>query len=328
MSEANTTILQSSFAIRHSIGGSMKVAVVGAGAMGSLFGAMLAEAGNEVWLYDVWLEHVQTIDQNGLQIEREGKTRTVEVKATTDLQQIGQAELVIIFVKASRTKTAAETAQTIAGSGGSVVTLQNGMGNADIIAEFIEPERILAGTTSHGATLLGPGTIRHAGIGPTTIGAWSQTNEGLQRAGQLAEFFNRAGIETESVADVRSVVWNKLLINIGINAITALTRIKNGQILDLEITRELSRAAVMEAIIVAQAENIKVHDDALDRVFKVAEATALNRSSMGQDVDNRRQTEIAAINGFIVCEAKRLGLPAPVNFALTALVQTLEYHYK
>ena len=306
----------------------MKVAVVGAGAMGSLFGAMLAEAGNEVWLYDVWLEHVQAINENGLQIEREDETRTVKVKATIDLQQSRQAERVSIVVKAARTNSAAETAPVTAGSDGSVMTRQNGMGNADIIAEFIDPGQILAGTTSHGATLLGPGSIRHAGCGPTTIGAWSQTEAGRQRAGQVAEFFSRAGIETESVADVRSVVWNKLLINIGINAITALTNIKNGQILDLEITRELSRTAVMEAINVAQAGNIEVLDDALDRVFKVAEATAVNRSSMGQDVDSRRQTEIAAINGFIVREAKRLGLPAPVNFVLTALVQTLEYHYK
>ena len=305
----------------------MKIAVVGAGAMGSLFGALLAEAGNDVWLYDVWPEHVQSILQNGLQIEREGKIRTVKIKATADPQQIGRAELVIIFVKSSRTKSAAATAQTIAAANGSVMTLQNGMGNADVIAEFIESERILTGTTSHGATLLGPGSIRHAGIGPTTIGAWSQTEDGRQRAGQFAEFFNQAGIKTESVADVRSVVWNKLLINIGINAITALTHIKNGQILDLEITRELSRAAVLEAISVAQAENIKVQDDAIERVFKVAEATALNRSSMGQDVDNRRQTEIAAINGFIVSEAKRLDLAAPVNFALTALVETLQSHY-
>ena len=305
----------------------MKIAVVGAGAMGSLFGAMLAEAGNDVWLYDVWLEHVQAINQNGLQIEREGKTRTVKIKATVDPQQIGRAELVIIFVKSSQTNLAAETAQTIAGTNGSVMTLQNGMGNADVVAEFIDPERILAGTTSHGATLLGPGSIRHAGIGPTTIGAWSQTEEGRQRAGQFAEFFNRAGIKTESVTDVRRVVWNKLLINIGINAITALTHIKNGQILDLEITRELSRYAVAEAVNVARAENIVIQDDAIERVFKVAEATALNRSSMGQDVDNRRQTEIAAINGFIVREAKRLGLAAPVNFALTALVETLQSHY-
>ena len=305
----------------------MKIAVVGAGAMGSLFGAMLAEAGNDVWLYDVWLEHVQTINQDGLRIEREGKTRTVEIRATADSRQIGRAELVIVFVKSSQTNLAAETALNFVSSDGCVMTLQNGMGNADVIAEFIEPQRILAGTTSHGATLLGPASIRHAGCGPTTIGAWSQTGGGLQRAGKIAEFFNRAGIMTESVADVRCVIWNKLLINIGINAITALTNIKNGQILDLEITRELIREAVAEAMNVARAENIKVQDDAPDRVFKVAEATALNRSSMGQDVDNRRQTEIGAINGFVVREAKRLGLEAPVNFALTALVETLQFHY-
>jgi 2-dehydropantoate 2-reductase len=306
----------------------MKIAVVGAGAMGCLFGTMLAEAGNDVWLYDVWREHVQSINQNGLRIEREGDTRTVEIRATDNPLQVGRAELVIVFVKSSQTNVAAETAKIIAGCDGTVMTLQNGMGNADVIAEFIEPQRVLAGTTSHGATLLGPASIRHAGCGPTIIGAWSQTEAGLQRAGQFAEFFNRAGIKTESVTDVRSVIWNKLLINIGINAITALTHIKNGQILDLEITRELMREAIAEAMNLARAMNVKIQDDVLDRVFKVAEATALNRSSMGQDVDHRRQTEIAAINGFIVREARRLGLKAPVNFALTALVQTLEYHYK
>ncbi len=119
----------------------MKIAVVGAGAMGSLFGAMLAEAGNEVWLYDVWLEHVQAINENGLQIEREDETRTVKVKATIDLQQIRQAELVIIFVKASRTKAAAETAKVIAGSDGSVMTLQNGMGNVRRARAAVRPQR-------------------------------------------------------------------------------------------------------------------------------------------------------------------------------------------
>lgn len=305
----------------------MKIAVVGAGAMGSLFGAMLAEAENDVWLYDVWREHVRSINQNGLRIEREDNTRTVEIRATDNPLQVGRAELVIVFVKSSQTNVAAETAKVIAGSDGTVMTLQNGMGNADVIAELIEPHRVLAGTTSHGATLLGPASIRHAGCGPTTIGAWSQTEAGLQRAGDIAEFFNQAGIKTETVPDVRSVIWNKLLINIGINAITALTHINNGQILDLEITRELIREAISEAMNLAQAMNVEIQDDVLDRVFKVANATALNRSSMGQDVDNRRQTEIAAINGFIFREAKRLGLKAPVNFTLTALVETLQFHY-
>jgi len=306
----------------------MKIAVIGAGAMGSLFGAMLAEADNEVWLYDIWEEHVQTINRAGLSIEREGKTRTVSLNATTDPDQIGQAELTIIFVKSTQTRTATLTAQQIAGSDGAVMTLQNGMGNADIIAEVIAPHRILAGTTSHGATMLGAGRIRHAGIGATTIGSWAATGQGRQLAGRFADFFTRAGIETEAVDEVRSVVWNKLLINIGINAITALSGIKNGQLLDLDMTRELSRLAVEEAMAVARARDIAIKEDAVEIVLKVAEATAVNRSSMGQDVDNKRQTEIDAINGFIVNEAKKLGIEAPVNFALTALVKTLENHYK
>ena len=306
----------------------MKTAVVGAGAMGSLFGALLAEAGNEVWLYDVWEEHVSAVNQNGLKIEREGRTRTVRMNATLDPARIGRAELVIIFVKSSHTRTAAQTAGTIADPDGSVMTLQNGMGNADIIAEFMAPDRILAGTTSHGATMLGAGRIRHAGIGPTTIGAWAASGQGQQRLGKVADFFNSAAIETQAVADVRGVVWNKLLINIGINAITALSGIKNGQLLDLEITRELSRRAVEEAMAVARAQQIEIKADAVEIVYKVAEATAANRSSMGQDVDNKRQTEIAAINGFIVQEAGRLGIEAPINFALTALIETLQSHYQ
>jgi 2-dehydropantoate 2-reductase len=310
------------------MGVTMKVAVVGAGAMGSLFGALLSEADNEVWLLDIWEEHVKAINRDGVSIEREGKTRSINVNATTNPDQIGQAELTIIFVKSTHTRSAAKTAQRIAGSNGKVMTLQNGMGNADRIAEFIEPDRILAGTTSHGATLLGAGSIRHAGIGATTIGSWAANDKGRKRASHIAAIFKQAGIETEAVDDVRGVVWNKLLINIGINAITALSGIKNGQILDLETTRNLSQAAVEEAMAVARAQKIKIREDAVDVVFNVAEATALNRSSMGQDVDNNRQTEIAAINGFIVDEAEKLGIEAPINFALTALIRTLEYHYK
>ncbi|MEJ2164191.1 MAG: 2-dehydropantoate 2-reductase [Desulfobacterales bacterium] len=305
----------------------MKIAVVGAGAMGSLFGALLAEAGRDVWLYDVWAEHVRAVNQNGLKIEREGNTRTVRVNAATDPARIDGADLVIIFVKSTQTEAAAETARRIAGPEGMVMTLQNGMGNADTIARSIAADRVLAGTTSHGATMLGAGRIRHAGIGPTIIGSWAATGLGRQRAQKIADYFNSAGIETQAVSDVHSVVWNKLLINIGINAVTALCGIKNGQLLDLTVTRGLSRRAVEEAMAVARARHVEINKDAVNIVFKVAEATAANRSSMGQDVDNKRRTEIAAINGFIVQEANRLGLEAPINFALTALIETLQSHY-
>ncbi len=306
----------------------MRTAIVGAGAMGSLFGALLSEAGNDVWLYDVWQEHVDAINASGLQIEREGVKRSVRIKATTSPENIGQNELVILFVKSTQTQKASAVARQLAGKTGLVLTLQNGMGNADVIAESIDPTKILAGTTSHGATLLEAGGIRHAGVGPTTLGAWSTSSAGLQNAQRVAEFFTTAGIETQAVDDVHSVVWNKLLINIGINAITALTGIKNGQLLDLESTRDISRTAVEEAMAVARAVNVRINEDAVKHVLEVALATAANRSSMGQDVDHRRQTEISTINGYIVQEAGRHGLDAPVNRTLTALVETLQFHYK
>jgi 2-dehydropantoate 2-reductase len=306
----------------------MKIAVVGAGAMGSLFGALLSEAHHDVWLYDVWPEHIHSIARQGLRIERESKTRIVKLNATTDSSDIGQAELVVIFVKSTQTGPASEIARDLAGTDGRVMTLQNGMGNADTISDFIEPARVLAGTTAHGATLLEAGSIRHAGAGPTIIGAWAETAAGLDSAHSVARVLTAAGIETEAVQDVHGVVWNKLLINIGINAITALTGIKNGQMLDLECTRDISRAAVQEAMSVAGAMGISVNQDAVAHVLQVAQATAANRSSMGQDIDNRRQTEISTINGYIMQQADKLGMDAPVNRTLTALVETLQYHYK
>jgi 2-dehydropantoate 2-reductase len=303
----------------------MKITVVGAGAMGSLFGALLFESGISVRLYDIWAEHVKAINENGLGIELDGKTRSVNVKATTDKKTIRKADLAIIFVKSTRTGDAARVASELVSSTGFVLTLQNGMGNADIIAEVIDPGRIIAGTTSHGATMLEPGLIRHAGIGPTLIGMWS----GDEKAGaqSIADVFNKAGIATETVDDIRSVVWKKLIINVGINAITALTAIKNGQILDLSSTRALVHAAVEEAMEVARTHGIKIPDDMVEHVFQVAEATGANRSSMGQDVDNKRQTEIGAINGAVVKEAQKLGLNVPVNQTLTTLLETLQAHY-
>ena len=305
----------------------MKIAVVGAGAMGSLFGGLLAEAGNEVWLYDVSEGHVDRVKADGLVIEREGRSRNVNICATTNAQEIGHAELVLIFVKSTQTQKAAQTAGLLTGSEGFVMTLQNGMGNADTIATVIDPNRVLAGTTSHGATLLGPGRIRHAGSGPTVMGLWSHGDAGFKRAQEFALVLSSAGFETQVTEEVRHIIWDKLLVNIGINALTALTGTKNGQILDLETTRELSRAAVAEAVCVAEAQGIEVRQDPVDHVFKIAAATAVNRSSMGQDIDNRRETEIDAINGFIVREARRLGLKAPVNQTLTTLIETLQAHY-
>ena len=306
----------------------MKVAVIGAGAMGSLFGGLMAEAGREVWLFDIWQEHVDAINREGLNIERDGQSRSIKIRAASDPAVIGRVDLAVIFVKSTITNAAAQTAAHLLSPEGFVITLQNGMGNAEAIAEHIDGSQILVGTTSHGATFLKPGAIRHAGAGATILGAWKKSEKTRESANQVAEFFTGSSIETEAVEDVLDIIWGKLLVNVGINAITALTGIKNGELLDLEITKSLSRSAVEEAIAVASAQGIKTREDAVDHVYQVAAATGKNRSSMGQDVDNHRQTEISAINGFIVREAHRLGLQAPVNATLTGLVETLQFHYR
>ena len=304
----------------------MKIAIVGAGAMGSLFGGLLAERGTDIQLLDIWTEHVQAINSGGLCVEHQGTGRSIEVNATTDWEAIGRVDLAVIFVKSIHTGAAAETAARLLDAQGLALTLQNGLGNADVIAEHIAPDRILAGTTSHGATLLEPGKIRHAGVGPTLIGSWSGGDE--KAAGRVAETFSAAGIDTQAVDNVRSLIWDKLLINVGINAITALTGINNGGILEMEATRSLSRIAVQEAMAVARARGVAVREDAVEHVFEVAAATAGNRSSMGQDVDHGRPTEIGMINGAVVREAESTGVRAPVNKTLTALVETLQAHYR
>jgi 2-dehydropantoate 2-reductase len=303
----------------------MNIAVIGAGAMGSLFGALLAEAGQPVTLVDLQRDHVDRVNARGLTIESGTSSRTVRVPATVDPAGLDPADLCIVFVKSNHTADAARTAVGLCGPSSMVLTLQNGMGNAEILAEILGPSRVIAGTTSHGATFLKPGRIRHAGAGETVIGPWLKARH--TDVETLSDFFNQAGIATHTDSDIRSVMWAKLLINVGINAITALTGISNGQLLDLEPTRRLSAEAVREAAAVAKALSIAIEGDPVEKVFSVAEATAANRSSMGQDVDNARMTEIAAINGFVVRQADKAGLPAPVNRTLTALVETLQNHF-
>ena len=304
----------------------MKIAIVGAGAMGSLYGGLLREAGANVRLLDIWQAHVDAINERGLTIESEKGKRMVRIPAVTQAEAIGAVDLAIIFVKSTVTEAAAETSAGLVGKTGMVLTLQNGLGNAEIIAGHIDGNRVLAGTTAQGATLLGPGVIRHAGTGLTRIGLWSGASPAAARP--VCELFNAAGIETELIDDIKPLIWNKLLVNVGINAITALTGIKNGEILDREDTRALCRMAIEEAETLARALGIDVMDNAVAHVFDIARATGTNRSSMGQDVDNRRLTEIRMINGKVAQLAGERGIPAPANFVLSALIETLQAHYR
>ncbi len=305
----------------------MKVAVLGAGAMGSLFGGLLARAGHEVWLIDVWHEHVKAIRERGLRIRRKGGELLLrDLKAVSSPEEVGVVELVLVFVKSTATEKAIKGARVLLGEGTLVLTLQNGLGNVEQIATVVPISKILAGTTAQGATVIGPGEIYHAGEGPTAIGQLE--GPPLERVREIARAFNSAGIPTEVSENVMGLIWGKLLVNVGINALTAITGLKNGELLDYPETVELMEMAVSEAWEVAKRKGIHIpSEDPVAHTKQVARATAENRSSMLQDVLNKRKTEIETINGAVVRLGREVGVETPVNKVLTNLVLMLERRY-
>jgi len=307
--------------------GKMRIAVVGSGAMGSLYGGLLADAGEDVTLIDIWKEHVDAINTRGLKISGASGERLVRVRATTNPAEVGTVDLIMIFVKAYDTRKAAQDALPMVGPETVFLTLQNGLGNVEQIEEVAGKGRVVAGATTHGSTLVGPGEVFHAGKGLTYIG--ELTGEITERVKRIAETFNRAGIETHISQNIQGIIWKKILINVGINAITAITGLRNGEILLVPEVKEIVRKAVLEAAEVAKAAGITVEmEDPVAEVYKVAELTAKNKSSMLQDVERGRRTEIDAINGAIVRIGKQYGVDTPVNETLVAAVKGIEYASK
>ncbi|MCS7259891.1 MAG: 2-dehydropantoate 2-reductase [Anaerolineae bacterium] len=301
----------------------MKIAIIGAGAMGSLFGARLAPLCH-VWLVDAWEEHIRAIQRDGIQLTNlDGSTQRVTVNATTNPEAVGdEVDWAIIFVKSYQTAQAAAWAAPMLKAGGLALTMQNGLGNLEVMADVLGAERCVQGVTSHGATLLGPGQVRHAGAAATYLATRPAITERVQR---IAELFTRAGFETHLSDNLDSLVWGKLVINVGINALTAILRVRNGVLAEVASARALMEAAVDEAVAVARARGITVpYADARARTREVALATAANCSSMLADVLRGFPTEIDVINGAIVREGARLGVPTPVNQTLVHLIKALE----
>jgi len=303
----------------------MRIAIVGAGAMGSLFGGRLSRVA-QVMLLDPWAEHVAAIQQGGLSIvELDGQESRFDVAATGDPQAVPEADLAIIFVKAHATRQASEWTRQFLAPDGLALTLQNGVGNAEVMAEVLGAERVVAGVTAHGATLLGPGRIRHAGQGPTHIATRPDIEEKLVAVAAVLE---QAGFEVHLSTDLESLVWGKLIINVGINGLTAILRVPNGRLVESPAASELMAQAVAEAVAVCQAKGISLpYDDPLGRVRQVARATGSNRSSMLQDVLRGFPTEIDVINGAIVREGERLGIATPVNRFILKVIQAIEETY-
>ena len=301
----------------------MRVAIVGPGAMGCLFGALLSEAGHPVWLLGRSADQVEPIARTGIRVEGIGGARTIRARATTAVAEIGPADLVFIWVKAYDTASAVQAMTPVLTPETLVVSLQNGLGNLEAMARAVPPAQIVGGVTAHGATLLGAGVTRHAGQGATTIGRPDGRVDGALE--QLAELLSAARVETSTSPNIEAAIWSKLAVNAAINPLTALARRPNGDLLRHPDTRQLVDRVAAEVAQIATAAGMALSPAQVrEQVHAVCQATAANKSSMLQDVLRGRRTEIDAINGALADRAAALGLDAPLNELLTRLVRAAE----
>lgn len=305
----------------------MKIVVVGPGALGCLLAASLRNRTREdVWLFDNMRERAKRIAETGIKVEGLSGPYTAKVNVAASAKDAGTCDLAILCVKSYSTEDACKDIKDLVGASTSVLTLQNGIGNVQIMNDHFGPEKIMAGITNHGATLLGIGHVRHAGKADTIIGRADGRVLGAIR--DIANILSKAGFETKVSKDIDSVIWGKLVINVGINALTAITRLNNGALIEHDECRQVLRSAVQEAVKVVKRKRIKLaYDDPIQKVESVCKATAGNVSSMLQDVLNKKRTEIDFINGAIVRQAKALAIPTPINEVLTNLVKTIESSY-
>lgn len=298
---------------------SLRVVIFGVGAMGTLFGSRLSPLA-EVTLVGHWAEQIDTIRRDGLTVTRpDGRRSQHRLHITSNLAQVAPADVALILVKSYQTARAARQAARVLQPDGLAITLQNGLGNLERLAEAVGRERAALGITAQGATVPAPGRLDHAGEGPTYLARLPGREQQLE---QVAALFNAAGIETSLVNDADSLLWGKLAINAGINPLTALMRVPNGMLVEDESLRRLMAAAANEVARVAEAQGIQLpFADAAARTAEVARATAANRSSMLQDVSRAGPTEIDAISGAVVRFGRRLGVPTPVNEFLLRQMQ-------
>ncbi|MFA4901195.1 MAG: 2-dehydropantoate 2-reductase [Desulfobaccales bacterium] len=302
----------------------MKLAIVGPGALGCLMAALFWEAGEDVTLVDYQENRADRLRQSGIQVlYLEGPQRLIKVPVAL-APELGPCDLTIVAVKAYQTKTAAQALPTLMSQGGLALTLQNGLGNLEEMARIVGPERLMAGVGLLGVTRQDEGRILYAGRGAIYVGVPAGSRVSGAEVAAVVDLFRRAGFEGQAREDIVAVLWEKLVINVGINPLTALLRVPNGALLKLPDAWEVAVAASAEAQRVAVAAGLNLSGDPEARLTQVCTDTAANRSSMLQDILAGRRTEIEALNAQVASRGRTLGLATPVNDLLTRLVRASE----
>jgi 2-dehydropantoate 2-reductase len=303
----------------------MRISIIGCGAIGSIFAAHLARVeGIEVYAYDVWKEHVQAVAQRGLRISGAAEF-TVRLKASSNSREIPPCDYGIVATKSIHTRRAIEQTAHLFGENSAVCSVQNGIGNEEILAEHVR--YVIRGTTFPAGHVIEPGHVGFDIKGDTWIGPFEPSATPMARVKKLAETITRAGLQVIALEDARGAQWTKLIFNASTNPVGALTQLHHGAATRFGPTGALFEALIQEGEAVARKLGIKLHGDPRDLVSKGAEAPGQHKASMLQDVLARRQTEVDFMNGAVVEWGEKVGVPTPLNKAMWALVKGLEHSW-
>jgi 2-dehydropantoate 2-reductase len=301
----------------------MRICVIGAGAMGSSYGGLLAESGHEVTLVDAWPEHVAAIARDGLRLEGVRGERTIRLPAAAAPPAGLAADLAMIWTDSNSTRAAAETAKRALAPGGYAITMQNGVGNVEALVEVLGGPRVAAGSSMCSAAMRGPGRAALTHMGMTSVG--EPGGGGSARVEALAAALAAAGFEVRVHADVMSLIWTKFALNCSINAICATTGLRLGELARLPATDRFQDLVIDEVLAVTAARGTTLTDPDFRRTVKTHCWKKFSRPSMLQHVDAGKRTEIDALNAKIVEEGRRLGVPTPYNEALVLLCKGVEH---
>jgi 2-dehydropantoate 2-reductase len=301
----------------------MKIAVVGAGAMGSIFGARFAQAGHETVLVDVAVPLVEKLNADGVSVLRGDEETVTRVPATTDPGSVGPVDVVVFFTKCYHTASAAELAQPLVGPDTVVASLQNGWGNGDVLAAAFPAEQVVVGVTYNSGTVLELGKVSHPGVGPTTMGPFaSESTAGAER---LADAVSSTGLEASVASPVRPEIWKKLILNAATLPTGALPGLAAGAITAHPEMHVLVTETAREATAVARALGYDIDpEERVEYIHGLLERAGPSKPSMLQDFEAGRRTEIDVINGAVVKAAAETDVPVPLNRAFVALVKGWE----
>jgi 2-dehydropantoate 2-reductase len=301
----------------------MKIAVVGAGAMGAIFGARFAQAGHDTHLVDVAVPLVDKINSDGITVVRGDDETVTQVPATTDPASVGPVDLVVFCVKCYHTPSAAEDARPLVDSSTVVASLQNGWGNGDVLAGVFPPEQIVVGVTYNSGTVLDVGRVAHPGVGPTTVGSFTDGEGGGPE--RLAEALMDGGLEVTVASPIRPEIWKKLILNAATLPTGALIGMNAGALTAHPDMKQLVSETAREAVAVARALGYDIDEqERIDAIHGLLERAGPARGSMLQDFEAGRRTEIDVINGAVVRAAGDTDVPVPINRAFVALVKGWE----